>query len=206
MLETATDGRVALLFLVVAGITACLAAQLAVSRSRVRLRFRARCLLVFLASALLLLVTRVAVLGQLLFSGRPGSAERLGIVLVFVVVPAVAVLAWSVPRIWRVTRGVVVDPWGPTDAAVRAQASAPRLVVPVLAMAFGAALAPFRSLFPAGFPPLAVVAALGALLLAIITTLWAWQRRRSQALGTPSLSYAEEIRFRRILETRRATL
>lgn len=206
MIETATDERIAFLFLVVAAIAAFLAAQLAVSRSRIRLRFRARCVLVFLGSALLLLTVRMVTLSHLWSAGRPGATERLGVVLVFLVVPAAGALILSVPRVWRVTCGVVADPWGPTDATIRAEASAPALVVPLQAMALGAALAPLRSAFPRGFPPLGAAAALAAALIVITVALWAWQRRRSQVLSTPSLSYAEEVRLRRALETRRATL
>lgn len=207
MLETtAGDGRIALLFLVVAGIAGYLVTQLAQSRSRVKLRFRARCVFVFLLSAVLLLMIRLALLAQLWLAGWPGSAERFGFIAGFVVLPALVVLVCSVPRVWRVTRGVVVDPWGPTDAAIRAQASAPLLVVPVAAMACGAALVPFRSLFPRGFPPLGVGLLLAVVLATLAVSLWAWQWRRFQLLSTPSLNYAEEIRLRRVLEARRSTL
>ncbi|MQA85599.1 MAG: hypothetical protein GEV03_13465 [Streptosporangiales bacterium] len=179
------------------GIAAYVVGQLAVSRTRIRLRFRVRCLLVLLGSALFLVVVRLAVLGGLSLSGHPDVLERLSMVLTLVAVPAAATLVCSVPRLWRLTCGVVADPWGPADAGVRGEASAPRLVVPVQAVAVGAALVPFRSLLPPALPPPAAVAVLGAVLAGGTALLWAWQRRRCGVLSEPSLSYLTEVRMRR---------
>lgn len=190
MIETATDARVAFLVLAVAGVAAYGAGQLAASRTRIRLRFRARCVLVLVGSALLLVLVRLAGLGMLWWSGHPDAAERLSVVLALVAAPAAVALVCSVPRLWWVIGGVVADPWGPADAGVRREASAPRLVVPVQAVALGAALAPFRALLPPTLPPLATVVVLSAVLAGGVVVLWLWQRRRCTALSGPSLSHA----------------
>ena len=99
--------------------------------------------------------------------------------------PAAAALFLSVPRLWRLARGAVVEAKVPVDAAGRSEASHPLLVVPVHATAVGAALFFYVTWFPPGLPSPGMALTLWGLFSISTAALWVRQRRRLRIMSGP---------------------
>ncbi len=187
MFETilSTEVAVALLLLVTWWIAGYLVGRLAFRRTGGRLRFTAWSGLVVLGLAGSLVVARVATTQQLWSFGWLFAQDRVTLALPLLLLPAGAVVLFSVPRLWRLARSPVEDRRAKVDAAGRSAASDPLLVVPVQATAIGATLGAYLAFFPPGPPSTGMGLALWTPLIVATAALWVRQRRRCRELSRP---------------------
>jgi FtsP/CotA-like multicopper oxidase with cupredoxin domain len=162
-----------------------LAGRLAFRRMRSRLRLGAWLLFTVLGLAGLLTVANLFVVGQLWSYGWLFAKDRAMLGLPPLVLPAVAVLLLTAPRLWRVARGAAEDPKAPVDAASRSGASDPLLVVPIQATAVGAAHFAYLTWFPPGLPSAGTALTVWGLFAISTAALWIRQRRRFWKMSQP---------------------
>jgi FtsP/CotA-like multicopper oxidase with cupredoxin domain len=162
-----------------------LAGRLAFRRTQGRLRLRAWILFIVLGLAGLLTVVELFVVGQLWSFGWLFAQDRVMLGLPPLVLPIVAVLLLAAPRLWRVARRAAEDLKAPVDAASRAGAADPLLVVPVQATAVGAALLAYLTWFPPGLPSTGTALTLWGLFVFSTAALWIRQRRRFWKMSLP---------------------
>ena len=162
-----------------------LAGRLAFRRTRGRLRLGAWIVFASLGLAGLLTVANLLVVGRLWSYGWLFAQDRVMLGLPPVVLPTVAVLLLTTPRLWRIARGAAEDHKAPVDAAGRSGASDPLLVVPVQATAVGAALFAYLTWFPPGLPSAGTALTLWGLFAASTAALWIRQRRRFRKMSQP---------------------
>ena len=162
-----------------------LAGRLAFRRMRGRLRLGAWILFTVLGLAGLLTVVELFVVGQLWSFGWLFAQDRVMLGLPPLVLPAVAVLLLAAPRLWRVARRAAEDLKAPVEAASRAGAADPLLVVPVQATAVGAALLAYLTWFPPGLPSAGTALTLWGLFVFSTAALWIRQRRRFWKMSLP---------------------
>jgi FtsP/CotA-like multicopper oxidase with cupredoxin domain len=173
-----------------------LAGRLAFRRTRGRLRLGAWVLLAVLGLAGLLTAAALFVVGQLWSYGWLFAKDRVILGLPPLLLPTVATLLLSVPRLWRISRGASVEPKAPVDGADRSGASEPLLVAPVQTTAVGAALFAYLVWFPPGLPSLRMALVLWGLLAGIAAALWVRQVRRHLRLGRSAVSFTPRPVFR----------
>lgn len=197
-----SDIILALLLLVAWGILGHRMGRLAFHRALGRLRFGARTRLALLVSALLLVAAKLVVVQQFFSYGWLFGRDQAALAVVLLVLPALAVLVFSVPRLWRISRWSPEDRKEPTNHAYRSEASHPRLVVPVQVTAVGAFLSFYATAFRptptalgAGFFVLAAVFAAG------VAALFFRLRRRWFTLSDPSTHPREGIGRRSLRAT-----
>jgi FtsP/CotA-like multicopper oxidase with cupredoxin domain len=162
-----------------------LAGRLAFRRTQGRMRLGAWILFIVLGLAGLLTVMELFVVGQLWSFGWLFAQDRVMLGLPPLVLPTVAVLLLAAPRLWRVARRAAEDLKAPVDAASRAGAADPLLVVPVQATAVGAALLAYLTWFPPGLPSTGTALTLWGLFVFSTAALWIRQRRRFWKMSLP---------------------
>jgi len=113
-----------------------------------RLRLGVGVLLAVLGLAALLTAAELFLVARLWSYGWLFVKDRMILGTPPLLLPAAAALFLSVPRLWRLARGAVVEAKVPVDAAGRSEASHPLLVVPVQATAVAAALFFYVTWFP----------------------------------------------------------
>jgi hypothetical protein len=173
----------ALLFLVWT-ISGYRAGRLALRPSRAKLRRGARSILALLGMNLLVLLAQLVMVALTWTQGWVFVENRVLLAVPPILIPAVGVVVWTLPRLWRLSRAALLDPKAALEASERAAASDPLLVVPVQAAAVGGLL-DFWVVFvarPAG-PYLLGAIVLWMLLLGGTALLW-W-RQRQRLLGGP---------------------
>jgi FtsP/CotA-like multicopper oxidase with cupredoxin domain len=162
-----------------------LAGRLAFRRTRGRLRLGARVLLAVLGFAGLLTLAEAFVVGWLWSYGWSFAADRGVPGLPPLLLPTSAVLLFSIPRLWGISRGKPEDLRASLAAACRSEASDPFLVFPIQAAAVGAALFAYLTWFPPGIlSPVVLLASWGPF-AASAAALWIRQRRRHRMLSVP---------------------
>jgi hypothetical protein len=125
-----------------------LAGRLAFRRTRGRLQLAAGVLLALLGLAALVTAAEAFLVVQLWSYGWLFVKDRMVLAAPQLLLPATAAIFLSIPRLWRVARGAVVEPKAPVDVAERSGASDPLLVVPVQATAVGASIFFYITWFP----------------------------------------------------------
>ena len=167
-----------------------LAGRLAFRNTRGRLRLGAWVLLAVLVLAGLLTAAELFLVWQLGAYGWLFVQDRVVLGLVPLLLPASAVILLSVPRVWGISRGHVVESKAPVDAAGRSGAADPLLVIPIKATAAGAALFAYLVWFPPGLPSFGIAMTLWGLFAASVAALWVRQRRRRLKMSQPGVSFA----------------
>ena len=162
-----------------------LAGRLAFRRTRGRLRLAAGVLLAFLGLAALVTAAEAFVVGQLWSYGWMFVKDRMVLAASPLLLPAAAAMFLSIPRLWRLARGVLIEPRATVGEADRSGASDPLLVVPVQATAVGSALFLYVTWFPPGLPSPGMALVLWGLFSISTATLWVRQRRRFRRMSRP---------------------
>src|SRR5919197_646861 len=151
-LTNLTEVLPALLLLVMA-IAGYRAGQLIFRPTWGKLRSSARWCLVLLSLAALAVLAELVAVGVLWSFGWAFAENRVVVALPLILVPAAGAAALAAPRLWRIAWAQIADPRAPVDAEARAVASAPRLVVPVQALAVGALLCFYTVFIARPVPP-----------------------------------------------------
>ncbi|MEJ3750905.1 multicopper oxidase family protein [Actinomycetes bacterium KLBMP 9797] len=177
--EALVDGymRYSMLLVLAWGVASVLVARRPRHRSAVRTRIRAAVLLAVLAAGWALIVARLVVTWRTGQYGWLFVADRVLVAHPVVILPALAVLALTVPPIVTTLRVPTVDR--------RRAMFAPRAVVPVYAVLAGAFVGPITGLVVTLAPPLLrpALVVYGVVALAV-TGLWALQARRYRAVAS----------------------
>ena len=159
------------------------AGQLVFRPTRGKLRSSARWCLALSGVAALVIMAELVAVGALWSFGWAFAENRVIVALPLILAPAAGAAALAAPRLWRIAFARIADPQAPVDAEDRATASAPRLVVPIQALAVGALLCFYTVFIARPVPPYAgTVATLDALLIVAAALLWFRQQRRQRAL------------------------
>ncbi len=174
------------LLLLTWAITGHRAGRLVLRPSRAKLRRSARLNLALLGLNLLVLLAQLVMVALTWTQGWVFVENRVVLAVPPMLVGAVAVQVWSVPRLWRLGRAALLDPAAPVGASDRSAASDPLLVVPVQAAAVGALLDFWVVFVARPAPPYLLDAIVGwTVLLGATALLWWRQRRRQRLLGGP---------------------
>ena len=111
--------------------------RLAAAKRRGRLRFHSRILLALTVAGLLLGTAKIVIAWSLWPSGWWPLRNGLILHIPLMVLPAAAVLVFTLPRLWNLARAGQGDPDGTVGKALRRRVSDPRFVVPVQAAMWG---------------------------------------------------------------------
>jgi len=174
----------ALLAVLLWGFAALGAGRLALRPSTLVLRRRARLGLVLLAAAVLTVGARAYVAAALSTDGWLLAADFTLVATPPLVLPALAVLGWSLPRYWRLARTPIAEPGTPAPQ-LRAAAGDPRLTVPVQATAIGAVIGLLVTLHPPVAPYQGDIAVVLGLVALGAAGLWWRHQRRAARLADP---------------------
>jgi FtsP/CotA-like multicopper oxidase with cupredoxin domain len=153
-------------------------------------------LLAVLGFAGLLTAIELFVIGGLWSYGWMFVKDRVMLGLPTLLLPVVATLLLSAPRLWRIARGKAAEAKAPVDAPDRSGASDPLLVVPIQSTALGAALFAYLTWFPPGLPSFGAAIVLWGLFAVSTAALWARQRRRFWKMSQPEAPAAPGLGFR----------
>lgn len=164
-------------------LAAFLSGTLASIEKRGRMRFIAGVSSFFTALALLATAAKLATLWQISTYGQPFVADKMLVVPTMLPLAALAVLVFSVPRLWRLVLRRGESPRGTVDASARHAASDPLLVVPIQTSALAATVAMYLTFFPPGTPSRSLDAILWAAMLAGVAVLYLRQRSRHRKMG-----------------------
>ncbi len=177
------DAMAALAAFVAWMLAGCLSGSLAFIETRGRMRLVAGISLFTIVFAVVATAVKLAMFWRLSTYGQPFVADKMLVVPPMLALAALAVLVFSVPRMWRLVRSKSGDARGVADASVRRAASEPLLVVPVGSAALAAAISVYLTFFPPGVPSRSLDAALWTAMLAGTAILWLRQRRRHRKTG-----------------------
>ncbi|WP_020673778.1 multicopper oxidase family protein [Amycolatopsis nigrescens] len=178
------DTILAALLVVIWGVAGYSAGRLAGRRTLRGLRAGARRGLGYLLLGLLLALARAVLIGVTASYGWDFAADRILIIAPVLLLPAVAVVLLTAPRLFRLARLPVTDRAAETGRDTRREAASPMLVLPVHATAVGAVFGLYFGFINPVAPPIlgsALFALIGWLLL--VALLHTRQVRRQRRLG-----------------------